>query len=60
MPVLISAERSGRAVTGSGEAALSRTGRCREATRIVELEDLPAGAVAVLLLLVAVLLILST
>jgi hypothetical protein len=31
-----------------------------EATRAVELEDLPAGAVAMLLLLVAVLVMLST
>lgn len=43
-----------------GEAALPRSGRCKEATWIVELEDLPAGAVAVLLLLAAVLLVLST
>ena len=59
-PGLISAERSRRSVIGSVEAVLSRTGRCKEATWIVELEDLPAGAVAVLLLLVAVLLMLST
>lgn len=60
MPVTIRSERFRRAVVDSGRTALSQVECCTEATRIVELEDLPAGAVAVLLLLVAVLLILST
>jgi hypothetical protein len=45
-------QRCGRRVHGAA-------GRCKEATTIVEFEDLPAGAVAILLLFVAVLLILS-
>lgn len=40
--------------------SVAGAGRCKEATTIVGFEDLPAGAVALGLLLVAVLLILCT